>query len=192
MRWGLDRHIKWTALGSGARSRWLQLQFVPYGRDHSNPAGGRRIAWDSPAHGTADDRRVHGLSQQLSPSGRGTRTSHRSRGWCRRTSQDGREASILSTDGEVEVDEMIETIREGSMPPWQYKPTHPEAWLSGQEKQDLIRGLEETFGGGGAEAKRERERERREMRRGNRFSSMGSNARSSWDKSSCVRVHDAM
>ena len=50
---------------------------------------------------------------------------------------------------------MIETIREGSMPPWQYKPTHPGARLSEQEKQDLIRGLEATFGGasgGSAEA----------------------------------------
>jgi hypothetical protein len=36
------------------------------------------------------------------------------------------------------------------MPPWQYKPTHPGAWLSEQEKLDLIRGLEATFGGTGA------------------------------------------
>ena len=40
---------------------------------------------------------------------------------------------------------MIETIRDGSMPPWQYKPTHSGARLSGQEKKDLIRGLEATF-----------------------------------------------
>jgi hypothetical protein len=45
---------------------------------------------------------------------------------------------------------MIESIREGSMPPWQYKPTHPGARLSKQEKQDLIRGLEATFGAGAA------------------------------------------
>ena len=44
---------------------------------------------------------------------------------------------------------MIETIREGSMPPWQYKPTHPSARLSSREKQDLIRGLRATFGAGG-------------------------------------------
>ena len=36
------------------------------------------------------------------------------------------------------------------MPPWQYKPAHPGARLSEQEMQDLIRGLEATFGGAGA------------------------------------------
>lgn len=58
-------------------------------------------------------------------------------------------APNLST-GEVEVEEMIETIREGSMPPWQYKPTHPGGRLSDQEKRELIRGLEATFGAGDA------------------------------------------
>ena len=43
---------------------------------------------------------------------------------------------------------MIETIQGGSMPPWQYKPTHPAARLSDKEKQDLIRGLQATFGSG--------------------------------------------
>jgi hypothetical protein len=32
------------------------------------------------------------------------------------------------------------------MPPWQYKPLHPGARLSAQEKQDLINGLQATFG----------------------------------------------
>jgi Haem-binding domain len=64
--------------------------------------------------------------------------------------EDGRAALNLSTNGEIEVDEMIEALREGSMPPWQYKPTHAGARLSDQEKQDLIRGLEATFGAGGA------------------------------------------
>jgi heme-binding protein len=62
---------------------------------------------------------------------------------------EGRRALNLST-GEVAVEEMIESIREGSMPPWQYKPTHAGARLSEQEKQDLTRGLEATFGAGGA------------------------------------------
>jgi hypothetical protein len=61
---------------------------------------------------------------------------------------EGRGELDLST-GDVELEEMIEAIREGSMPPWQYKPTHPGAWLSQGEKQDLIQGLEATFGGTG-------------------------------------------
>jgi hypothetical protein len=64
--------------------------------------------------------------------------------------EDGRRELNLAT-GETEVEEMVETIRDGSMPPWQYKPTHPGARLSDQEKQDLIRGLEATFGASGAD-----------------------------------------
>ena len=59
---------------------------------------------------------------------------------------EGRGELNLSTD-EPELDEMIDAIREGSMPPWQYKPTHTGSRLSDQEKQDLIRGLQATFGG---------------------------------------------
>jgi hypothetical protein len=53
-----------------------------------------------------------------------------------------------STD-DSEVQEMVETIREGEMPPWQYRPLHPGARLSSGEKQDLIRGIEATFGPAG-------------------------------------------
>jgi hypothetical protein len=38
------------------------------------------------------------------------------------------------------------TVRDGSMPPWQYLPAHPAARLSLAEKDELIRGLAATFG----------------------------------------------
>jgi hypothetical protein len=60
--------------------------------------------------------------------------------------EEGRDEMNLST-GEADVSEMIETIQDGSMPPWQYKPTHPGSRLSDQEKEELIRGIEATFGG---------------------------------------------
>jgi hypothetical protein len=61
---------------------------------------------------------------------------------------EGRDRLNLSTDV-PEVQEMIESIEEGEMPPWQYKPAHPGARLSTREKQDLIRGIRATFGSGG-------------------------------------------
>ena len=64
---------------------------------------------------------------------------------------EGRRRLNLSTD-DPELEEMIDAIREGSMPPWQYKPAHTGARLSDQEKQDLIRGLEATFGGASSAA----------------------------------------
>ena len=58
---------------------------------------------------------------------------------------EGREELNISTDRRVEVDEMIETIREGEMPMPIYTITHPEARLIEAEKQALINGLRATF-----------------------------------------------
>ena len=134
--------IKWTALGFVVVL--VAIQFVPYGRDHSNPAGGRQIAWDSPRTEQLMTDACMDCHSNLTKWPWYSNVAPIS--WLvQKDVEDGREALNLSTDGEVEVDEMIEAIREGSMPPWQYKPTHPGARLSDQEKQDLIRGLEATF-----------------------------------------------
>ena len=126
----------------------VAIQLVPYGRDHTNPTGGREIAWDSPRTEQLMTDACLDCHSNL------TRWPWYSNvapvSWLVQHDVDaGRDELDLST-GEVDLDEMIEAIREGSMPPWQYKPTHPGAWLSGGEKQDLIRGLEATFGGAGA------------------------------------------
>jgi hypothetical protein len=138
----LRRTWKWVAIGIVVLL--VAIQFVPYGRDHTNPTGGQPISWDSP------------------------RTEQLMRGACmdchsnetewpwywnvapvswlvQRDVDEGRDTLNLST-GEPEVQEMIEALQEGEMPPWQYKPTHPGARLSASEKRELIRGLQATFG----------------------------------------------
>lgn len=40
-----------------------------------------------------------------------------------------------------------EELREGEMPPWFYVIGHPEAKLSGSEKDEFVQGLSATFGG---------------------------------------------
>jgi mono/diheme cytochrome c family protein len=142
---GFRTILKWAA--AGLVIVLVAIQLVPYGRDHTNPTGGRPVAWDS------------------------ARTEQLMRGACmdchsnlttwpwysnvapiswlvQRDVDEGRDTLNLSTD-QPELDEMIESIREGGMPPLQYKPTHPGARLSDKEKQELIRGLEKTFAGGG-------------------------------------------
>lgn len=138
--------LKWTALGLVVLL--LAIQLVPYGRDHTNPPGGPQIAWDSPR-----------TDQLMTDACMDCHSNATKWPWYSNVApiswlvqndvEAGREELNLST-GETEVEEMIETIREGAMPPWQYKPTHPGARLSDQEKQDLIRGLEATFGAAGA------------------------------------------
>lgn len=137
--------LKWAVIGLVVLFGVIQL--VPYGRDHTNPTGGKRIAWDS--------ERTH---QLMSGACMDCHSNETKWPWYSNVApiswlvqsdvEEGRAELNLSTDA-AEVEEMIETIREGSMPPWQYKPAHPSARLSDREKQDLIRGLQATFGSGG-------------------------------------------
>lgn len=60
---------------------------------------------------------------------------------------EGRREMNLSTGRRVEGDEMIEQIQRGKMPPPIYLPMHPEANLTAEQKQQLIKGLQATFGG---------------------------------------------
>jgi hypothetical protein len=110
--------LKWAAIGLGVLS--IVIQFVPYGRDHSNPVGGKRIAWDS----KRTQRLMTGACMDCHSSE--TRWPWYSNvapvSWLvQKDVDEGRGELNLST-GSAEVDEMIETIREGSMPPWQYSP----------------------------------------------------------------------
>ena len=43
-------------------------------------------------------------------------------------------------------DEAAKMVREDEMPPWFYRPAHPEAWLSDAERKELVAGLVATFG----------------------------------------------
>jgi mono/diheme cytochrome c family protein len=141
--WPLRRIAKWTALL--LLGAFLLIQLVPYGRDHTNPTGGRAINWDSAR--TEELMRSACMDCHSNETEWPWYSNVAPVSWLVQNDVDeGRHELNLST-GEAEVGEMIETIREGSMPPWQYKPTHPAARLSDQEKQDLIRGLQATFGG---------------------------------------------
>jgi hypothetical protein len=63
---------------------------------------------------------------------------------------EGREVLNFSdwTRAYEEAGESAETVREGSMPPWDYALMHPEAQLSAAEKSLLVRGLTATLGSG--------------------------------------------
>jgi hypothetical protein len=133
--------LTWAALGLLAL--FLLIQLIPYGRDHTNPAGGRAIRWDSPrtedlARGAcmdchSDETRWPWYSNVAPAS------------WLVQNDVDeGRRRLNLST-GDADLGEMIQAIRSGSMPPLQYRPAHPGGRLSAREKEELIRGLEATF-----------------------------------------------
>jgi hypothetical protein len=106
--------LKSTILGFVALL--LVIQLVPYGRDHTNPTGGRQIAWDSPRTQKLMTSACMDCHSNLTTWPWYSNVAPAS--WLVQNDVDGgRGASNLST-GEIELQEMIETIQEGSMPPW--------------------------------------------------------------------------
>lgn len=133
---------------------FVAIQFVPYGREHTNPPVTGEPAWDSA--------RTAALFQQACSDCHSNETT-----WPWYTNiapvswrlqshvDEGREALNVSEwgTGEQEADEAAELVLDGEMPPFDYVLAHPEANLSPAERQELAAGLAATFGGedGGGE-----------------------------------------
>lgn len=125
----------------------LLIQLVPYGRDHSNPAVVAEPNWDSPRtrelffRACADchsNETVWPWYSHIAPVS-----------WLvQHDVEEGREYLNVSQwgQGEQEAEEAAEEVEEGNMPIPAYLITHPEADLAPAEKEELIRGLETTFG----------------------------------------------
>jgi hypothetical protein len=127
----------------------LVIQVVPYGRDHSNPPVLAEPAWDAPAtrelavaacFDCHSNETVWPWYSNIAP------ISWRLQNHV----TEGREKLNFSEwgTGEQETDEIVEVVRTGEMPPWDYTLTHPEARLSDGDMEALIDGLGATFGSG--------------------------------------------
>jgi hypothetical protein len=123
------------------------VQLVPYGRDHTNPPVTQEVRWDSArtrelAVGACYDchsnltvwpwySNVAPVSWLVYADVQGGRETLNFSEWDRPQGEEG--------------DEAAEAVRDGSMPPLQYKPLHPAGRLSAAERDELARGLEETL-----------------------------------------------
>ncbi len=125
----------------------LAIQLVPYGRDHYNPPVVAEPPWDSPQ---TRELFVRACADCHSNQTRWPWYSHIAPvSWLvQRDVEEGRSKLNLSLWGSAkqELDDIPEVIREGSMPPRIYLPTHPEARLSDSEKEALIQGLVLSLG----------------------------------------------
>ena len=138
------RVLRWT--GIGIVVLLVGIQFIPYGRDHSNPPVTQPIAWDSP--------QTEALAQRACYDCHSNETT-----WpwysniapiswlIQHDVDEGRQRLNFSEWDHVPhaAREAAGTVREGEMPPWYYTVLHPDAKLSDQEKQDLIDGFHATF-----------------------------------------------
>lgn len=126
----------------------IAIQFMPYGKSHSNPPANVEPAWDRPQ------------TRELFFSACGDCHSHKTKWpWYSRIApvswlvqhdvDEGREhfnVSHWGVQGKNKGDEAAEALREGEMPPWFYLIPHPGAKLSPAEKKALVEGLVATFG----------------------------------------------
>ncbi len=145
-RW-FPRRIGAWALGA-LLVAFVAIQFVPYGRDHTNPPVTAEPAWDSPQT-RATFMRACGdchSNQTTWP----WYSSIAPASWLiSRDVQAGRAEFNVSEWGrpDNEGDDAAKLVQNGEMPPWFYLPLHPEARLSPAEQQQFIAGLIATFGG---------------------------------------------
>lgn len=126
----------------------IAIQFIPYGKDHTNPAIVSEPQWDSP--------RTKELFNRACADCHSNETKYP---WYSDIApiswlvahdiEEGREhfnISMWGAQSKNEGEDAAKEVREDEMPMWIYTLPHPEAKLSSSEKQELINGLEKTFG----------------------------------------------
>jgi hypothetical protein len=135
------------------------LQLVPYGRAHTNPPDGRRVAFDAPGTEQLVRRACYDCHSNrtrwpwyasVAPMSWRVQ-SHVDEGRARLnfTAFDPASEDVADAAGEA-----AETVSKGEMPPADYLLAHPEARLTASEKEALAAGLSRTFAGFGEGAGR--------------------------------------
>ena len=125
----------------------VAVQFVPYGRDHTNPPVLAEVEWDSA--------RTRELAVKACYDCHSNEThwpwysNVAPFSWQTQNNVDeGRdELNFSEWNRRQESDEIVEVVEEGEMPPWDY---NLRFWsrISDSEKDELITGLRRTFDDG--------------------------------------------
>jgi mono/diheme cytochrome c family protein len=127
-------------------SLFVVAQAVPFGRDHTNPPVTREVRWDSPRTRELAAGACFDCHSNLTDWKWYTNVAPVS--WLVYSDVErGREHVNFSEwdRPQGEAGDIVEAVRDGSMPPLQYKPLHAGARLSDAERAELVRGLEKTL-----------------------------------------------
>lgn len=125
----------------------LVAQLVPYGRDHANPPTIAEPEWDSPETRT--------LFFRVCVDCHSNETSWpwysfvAPASWLVQYDVDEGRSHLNVSEwgrGKQHGDEAAGMVRDDEMPPWFYRPLHPNGRLSQEERERLTAGLEATFG----------------------------------------------
>lgn len=158
----LGRILRWT--GGLVLGLLIIIQFVPYGRNHTNPPVRQEPAWDSPQTAALARRACFDChsNQTVWP----WYSNIAPVSWLVLRDVDEGRSKLNFSEWDLpqkDAEEAAEQVQKGEMPPWFYLPAHPQARLSTQEKQALIRGLQATTGSNESRDRKDaRKRERKE------------------------------
>ena len=126
----------------------VAIQFVPYGRDHTNPPVVSEPPWDSANTKSLFDRACANCHSNATTWPWYSSIAPVS--WLVQHDVDeGREHFNVSVWGAQKINkghDAAEELEQGEMPPLVYKLGHPEAKLSENERSEFIQGLKATFG----------------------------------------------
>lgn len=125
---------------------FVAIQFIPYGRNHTNPPVTKEPAWDSP------QTRALAVTACFDCHSNQTNwywyTNIAPFSWLVQRDVDQARATLNFSEWDRPQDgagDVFGVIADGSMPPWYYWIVHPKARLSSSEKQQLSGGLRATF-----------------------------------------------
>lgn len=139
-KWALRGLIVLVAL-------FVLIQIVPYGRDHTNPPVTQEVKWDSPRTRDLAVGACYDCHSNLTTWPWYSNVAPMS--WLiQKDVDEGREILNFTEwdrPQESESDEIVEVVREGEMPPWQYEPLHPAGRLSSSEQEELALWLARTL-----------------------------------------------
>jgi len=125
----------------------VAIQFIPYGKDHTNPPETSEPKWDSPQTKALFDRACASCHSNKTKWPKYSNYAPIS--WLiTHDVNEGREKLNVSEWNKQNIKiakKAPHEIKEGDMPPLIYLPMHPEAKLSDKEKEALIKGLKTTF-----------------------------------------------
>ena len=127
---------------------FVLAQFVPYGRDHDNPPVRASVEWPSASSERLARAACYDCHSNETEWPWYSNVAPMS--WLLQRDVDNGRAAVNFSEWDLpqeEADDLHDTVEDGSMPPRQYLPTHPEARLSEAEKRELeeaLRAVEET------------------------------------------------
>ncbi|HEV2690107.1 MAG TPA: heme-binding domain-containing protein [Bryobacteraceae bacterium] len=123
------------------------IQFIPYGRNHTNPPVTKEPAWNSPDTRALFHRACFDChsNQTVWPW-----YSHVAPvNWLLQNDVDGGRKHLNFTEWDHpqrHAKDVTAEVKQGDMPPWFYLPMHAAARLNATEKQALMDGAEKSLG----------------------------------------------